>query len=327
MTIAVPNGKAHEIKQAIKDLLRSTLNTIRSVCSVVGRILATGPANRFARLYTTRSMAEITAALAASRGDYSHFMDLSPAAREDLMEQSAHLKGCKAPIFESEPDLVIKTDASKAGWGVYAPYRNDSLYRFGGRWAPQYDDTHINTLETIAATIGLEYALADTTNKHVRLRADNTTAISVIKKQGDTRCDVRNYWSQRLWHFLQKQNLWLTVTHIPGVENIKADEESRYFRDAAEWGLKAPLLFSVFSRFGTPDIDMFATCRNTTLPRFASWGPDLGAEVIDCFTVHWGRYRSVYCFPPTPLVGKVIQKMIMDRARGILIVPHWENQI
>jgi ribonuclease HI len=77
---------------------------------------------------------------------------------------------------------VIKTDASKAGWGVYAPYRNDSLYRFGGRWAPQYADTHINTLETIAATIGLEYALADTTNKHVRLRADNTTAISVIKK-------------------------------------------------------------------------------------------------------------------------------------------------
>jgi hypothetical protein len=73
MTIAVPNVKANEIKQAIKDLLRSTFNTIRSVCSVVGRILATGPANRFARLYTTRSMTEITAALAASRGDYSHF--------------------------------------------------------------------------------------------------------------------------------------------------------------------------------------------------------------------------------------------------------------
>jgi ribonuclease HI len=254
-------------------------------------------------------------------------MKLSPAARDDLKEQSELLKGCKAPLFDSEPDIVIKTDASQKGWGVYAPYRNDSLYRFGGRWAPEYDDTHINTLETIAATVGLEFALADKTNQHVRLRADNTTAISAIKKQGDTRCTVRNYWAQRLWRFLQKRDLWLTVTHIPGVENIEADEESRYFRDAAEWGLKPHLVSEIFQRFGTPTIDMFATCRNTTLPRFASWGPDLNAEVIDCFTVNWGKYDSVYCFPPTPLVGRVIQKMKMDRARGILIVPHWESQI
>jgi hypothetical protein len=210
---------------------------------------------------------------------------------------------------------------------VYAPYRNDKLHRFGGRWPPKYDDTHINTLETIAATIGLENTLSDTKIKHVRLRSDNTTAISVIKKQGDTRCEVRNYWSQRLWRFIQKQNLWLTVTHIPGVENVEADEESRYFREAAEWGLTAPMIECVFSRFGRPDIDMFATCRNATLPRFASCGPDLEAEVIDCFTVLWRKFRSVYCFPPTPLVGKVIQKMIMDRAWGVLIVPHWESQI
>jgi len=211
--------------------------------------------------------------------------------------------GCKAPIFEPDPDLEIRTDASEDGWGVFAPFRNDTYRKFGGRWGPVQDDTHINTLETMASAIGLEYALQDISGKHIRLRSDNTTAVSVIKKQGDLKCPERNMWVQRLWRFLQKQDLWLTVTHIPGVLNVEADEESRYFRDSAEWGLRPKVLGRIFDRWGPPDIDMFASNRNAVLPRYASWAPDPEAEVIDCFSVNWSKVGAVYCFPPTPLVG------------------------
>jgi len=108
---------------------------------------------------------------------------------------------------------------------------------------------------------------------------------------------------------------------------VEAAEESRYFRDAAEWGLTAQVIDKIVDRWGMPDIDMFASNRNAVVPRYASWGPDPEAELIDGFSVNWRHFGSVYCFPPTPLVGKVIQKMILDKARGILVVPHWQGAI
>ena len=259
----------------------------------MGKLVATGPANRFARLYTTRCLTEIAEALAACNNNYSSLMHLSPEATKDLQEQSTLLVGCKAPIFDCDPDMEIKTDASEDGWGVFAPFRSDSYRKFGGRWAPEQDDTHINTLETMASAIGLEYALQGITGKHIRLRSDNTTAVSVIRKQGDLKCPERNSWVQRLWRFLQKHDLWLTVTHIPGIMNVEADEESRYFRDAAEWGLTQKVLSKIFHTWSTPDVDMFASNRNAVLPRYASWGPDPAAEFIDSFMVNWNKRQAV----------------------------------
>jgi len=146
MTIAIPKDKACQIKDDIRRLIDGRRNTIRSVCSVVGKLVATGPANRFARLYTNRCLTEITEALAACNDNYRSIMHLSPAAIRDLKDQSALLVGCKAPIFEPDPDLEIKTDASEDGWGVFAPFRNDTYRKFGGRWGPAQADTHINTL-------------------------------------------------------------------------------------------------------------------------------------------------------------------------------------
>ena len=178
-------------------------------------------------------------------------------------------------------------------------------------------------METIAAALGLKYALSETEGKHVRLRSDNTTAVSVIKKQGDTKCKERNYWVQQLWRFVQMKNMWLSVTHIPGVLNVEADKESRYFQEAAEWGLRPELVKEIERRWGLPQIDLFATNRNAIVRRYASWGPDPDAEMIDSFQENWNRFDSVYCFPPTPLVGRVLQKLIMDRCRGIVVLPFW----
>ena len=111
----------------------------------------------------------------------------------------------------------MKTDASHLGWGAFAPFREDRFRAFGGRWGPEDLGKHINTLETIAAALGLKFALNDVKGKHVRLRSDNTTAVSVIKKQGDTKCEERNYWVQQLWRFMQYKNMWLSVTHIPDI--------------------------------------------------------------------------------------------------------------
>ena len=132
MTIAIPRQKADNIRKDILDLISKEVYPIREVCKVVGKIIATGPANRFARLYSMRSVTEIQEALTRAGDDYDSLMSLTTEAVEDLREQSSRLIGCKRPIYDPDPDLVVKTDASHLGWGTFAPFRNDQFRSFGG---------------------------------------------------------------------------------------------------------------------------------------------------------------------------------------------------
>ena len=148
----------------------------------------------------------------------------------------------------------------------------------------------------------------------------------MIRKQGDFKNPERNDLIRQIWKFAMDRNIWLSTQHIPGIENEEADEASRYFRDAGEYGIKPHIRDYIFTKWGTPEIDLFATNRNNVLPRFGSWGPDPEAEHIDSFQVNWGRFQSVYIFPPHCLISRVIQKIIIEGAEGILIVPDWPRK-
>ena len=45
------------------------------------------------------------------------------------------------------------------------------------------------------------------------------------------------------------------MSHIPGVLNVEADKESRYFQEAAEWGWQQELVDEIEGRWGLPQID------------------------------------------------------------------------
>ena len=327
MTVSLSDKKTESVRACIKEIIKMERPTIREVCRVIGKIIATAPANRFARRFTTRAILLKDQALREAEGNYDDTMTLTQEVIEDLREQEGLIKGTFCPIFESRPQLVLKTDASHKGWGVFAPFRNDDFRQFGGRWGPEYAEMHINTLETVAIWIGQSYTLKEASNIHVRIRCDNTTAVAAVKKQGCFKNEDRNEFARRIWDFAKERNIWLSIEHIPGVENVEADEASRYFKDSAEWGITPMVRAAIFNRWGVPEIDLFATSRNRVLKRFASWGPDPEAELIDSFLADWGEFSSVYIFPPINLIGRVIQKIIMERARGILIVPDWKAQM
>ena len=94
-----------------------------------------------------------------------------------------------------------------------------------------------------------------------------------------------------------------------------------------EWKLNEKIFNKLLKRFGfTPDIDLFATRINTQLENFASFQPDPDAAYINSFTLDWGNFKYIYCFPPFAIIGKVVRKMIEDQAEGILITPNWQTQ-
>ena len=46
---------------------------------------------------------------------------------------------------------------------------------------------------------------------------------------------------------------------------------------------------------------------------------------MDAFSFEWSQ-TNLYAFPPFAVVGRVIEKLIEDRATALLIVPYWPAQ-
>ena len=120
---------------------------------------------------------------------------------------------------------------------------------------------------------------------------------------------------------------WITVAHIPGVDNTAADQESRRTATSAEWMLnKSDVCYGLDTLNISPTIDLFASRINRQMEKFVSYRPDPEAVAIDAFSINWSNL-TFYAFPPFNCVGRVLQKIANEKATGILVVPDWPNQI
>ena len=129
-----------------------------------------------------------------------------------------------------------------------------------------------------------------------------------------------------IWQWCILRNIWLTAAHLPGCQNTEADFRSRHFNDRTEWMLDKGSFQTITYKFGSPEIDLFASRLNTQVPRYISWMPDPEAEAVDAFTLDWGSFTLFYAFPPFCLIAKCLQKIQRDKASGLLVVPNWPTQ-
>ena len=134
-----------------------------------------------------------------------------------------------------------------------------------------------------------------------------------------------NEIARKIWSWCYRHNNWITATHLPGVLNTTADTESRSVHDNTEWKLHPKLFDKICQKFGTPDIDLFASRLNNQLARYCSWKPDPGASAVDCMSEHWGQY-FFYAFPHFNMIGRVLKKVETDQAKGLIVVPYWPTQ-
>ena len=112
----------------------------------------------------------------------------------------------------------------------------------------------------------------------------------------------------------------MKTLYIPGKKNIQADEESRVFHDNKEWMLR-PDTFQLLTKiWGEPSIDLFASRLNAQVPCYASWRPDTDAAYVDAFSISWEK-QFFYAFPPFSLIAHCLQKIEMEEAEGLMIVP------
>ena len=128
-----------------------------------------------------------------------------------------------------------------------------------------------------------------------------------------------------IWFWCYQHNNWVSAAHLPGVQNVVADRESRSIHDNMEWQLDKALFRDLCKIWGTPEIDLFASRLNAQLPRYFSWKPDPCASAVDALSENWEQL-FFYAFPPFNMIGRVLQKVTNEHCRGIMIVPYWPTQ-
>ena len=226
------------------------------------------------------------------------------------------------PIRTFQADLTIFTDASNQGWGAHM---GDS--KILGTWTLTDRKLHINCLEFKAVTFALQHWAPLLLGRQVMIATDNSTLVSYINKQVGTRSPTLLRLTVDLFLWLESQSIIVRARHIPGCLNVIADHLSRPNQPIpTEWSLHPEIVSRIFRVWGTPEVDMFATLSNSHLPRFMSPVPEPRALAVDALSQDWQR-RSMYMFPPFPLLSKVMQKLRSTQvAEVVLVAPWWPSQ-
>ena len=323
MSVRLPQQKIETIKDTILENLQQPVTSIRKFATLVGKLTATLPANRYGQVFLKHLEMAKTKALYKSNFNFEGIISISSKVIAELQWWKDNIATVFRPVFVPNPHIVLYTDASFQGWGYHI---QDTELRAGGRWSTQEQSQDINYLELKAVYFSLLSSCKDITNSHILIQSDNTTTVVGINKQGSTQSANCNSVARDIWFWAIKQNNWLSATHCPGIYNVEADYASRVFNDSLEWQLQPKMFELICDTFGTPTVDFFASRLNCQLPVYCAWQPDPGAMAIDCFTLNWSKFDYCYFFPPFSVVAKTLQKIEAECEKSIIIVPHWPTQ-
>ena len=199
--------------------------------------------------------------------------------------------------------------------------------KISGTWTLSDRKLHINSLEFSSVMFALQHWAPLLQGRQVMIATDNSTVVSYINKQGGTRSLTLQRLNVDLLLWLESQNIIVQARHIPGCLNVIAEHLSRPNQPIpTEWSLHPEIVERIFRVWGTPEVDMFATLSNSHLPRFMSPVPEPRALAVDALSQDW-QGRSMYMFPPFPLLSKVMQKLRSTQvAEVILVAPWWPSQ-
>ena len=128
-----------------------------------------------------------------------------------------------------------------------------------------------------------------------------------------------------MWDWCLQRGITLSASHLPGLNNVVADFESREVRTAAEWKLHEDVFHSIHHLLGPCKVDLFATRLNNQLADYISWTPDPGAMNSDAFQVNWVNLRG-YAIPPFSQIGRCLQKVRREESTITIVAPLWKNQ-
>lgn len=322
MTIELTAEKKSKLISFCNEVLSSASLSIRTACTLLGKMSSSLIAVRYGRLHYRNLERCKERALNRAGFNFDASIVLDDLAKQDIRWWRDNVADAIATFAISNPDMSMSTDACSYGWGAAC-----EGVRTGGQFSSEESLLHINVKELLACSFGLRSFFQNTSHSHILLLMDNTSAVYAVNKMGSMRSRTLDDIAKHIWKWANKRKISLTASHIPGVLNIEADEESRREDHSSEWMLNPRVFSYMLERLNfSPDIDLFASRLNAQIRPFVSYRPDPECCHVDAFSLDWGPKRF-YAFPPFVCISACIQKVIHDNAMGIMIVPDWPNQL
>jgi len=322
MSLLLPMDKIQDIQHRCSEMIKKPSTTVRQLAKLIGKLTATAQAVLPAPLFYRRLQMQKSKALLLNKQSYEAEVHLTAECRQELRWWIEELSNCNGKaIMRTQPDLVITSDASKTGWGGIC-----NGVRAQGQWSKMEAELHINLLEMKAAEFMVKAFTKDQTQIHCHLRLDNSSCAAQINKMGGTRSLTLFQAAKSLWTYCLQRQITLTAEHLPGKQNVVADEQSREFSDASNWKLHTVLFQALHRKWGPWTIDLFADRLNAQLRRYASWKPDPEAVQVDAFLMDW-KSETPYAFPPFCLISRCLGKIRKERATVVMITPVWHAQV
>ena len=133
----------------------------------------------------------------------------------------------------------------------------------------------------------------------------------------------------QIWDWTASQNIWPSVTHVPGVRNVDADRESRHFHTDTEWQLKPNVFKHVTDHFEfLVDIDMMMSRTYCQVLQFSPGGGTLTLWPLIPLALLGIHVRSGVSPPFSSCLSlRVFSKIRSDQAIGLMVVPFWPTQL
>ena len=321
MTVTLTPKKQLCIQEMAQNLVNTDKPTIQMLAQFVGKLVATEPGFAHAPVYYKELEIYKNQQITVHKGNYNAVIALPHEIRDRLLWWQTHILNVRRHVQVPSPEHHIESDASNSGWGGII----NGVQRTRGQWTSSETDLHINVKELLAAFFMLRSFCDNCYDTHIRLKLDNTTAVACINRMASTKSQLMTVTKQ-VWDWALSRNITLSAEHLPGSQNIIADEESRVIEKYdAEWMVEPAIFKQICRLFGTPEIDLFATRVNRQLPTYFAWRPDPEAVAIDAFMQPWNR-NLMYAFPPFRIIGRVLQKARREAASLILVAPIWPTQ-
>jgi hypothetical protein len=312
----IPPDKRNELAvsiakfQALQQVTRRQLEHLAGLLSFFLPHCVTGT------YYSCRFIADMNRH--TSPDDRDTRIQMPPALLATLQELSHLCLDTGAAFPPASPSLHLYTDASNEGWGATL-----SQQEFAGTWSPKEAKLHINSKELLAVLKTLRRSsLQELT---LAVHSDNLTAIRCLQRLGSAKGQVLNRICKLIDVHCHRHHLHLLPQYVPGHLNVLADALSRNRPLPGEWKLD-PLVFKqICGRWGTPEVDLFASHFNNQLPVFVS--PLPSATLHDALSLPW-RWEFLYAFPPSKLLLRLLQRIHQHPLKQfILIFPWWPHRL
>ncbi|KAG1449071.1 hypothetical protein G6F56_008758 [Rhizopus delemar] len=199
-----------------------------------------------------------------------------------IEEQETEL-GVNMPIIESQQTGTGMVVAMDRGWGVASQELETT-----GFWTEKEKATSINTRELQAIYFGLKLHARKCQGTTIRVYTDNIIALKYTIKEGGTASPLLQDLAVKIQDLCNFYQLDVQYQHIPGVENVKADQLSRQISTPLyEASVPQHVFRKINQTMGPLKIDAFAARHNRRLQQYWSLRPDPEAINLDAFSQRW----------------------------------------